>query len=110
MKVSELTGAMLDLLVAKAEGLTARLCNDKSYVIVDKAPYCPSTNPDTGHRIIEREHISIRWDDETVYGEPQNRWLADIDTLRWSMEGPTSLIAAMRAFVAARFGADVQLD
>jgi len=113
MRVSELTGAALDMRVAMAEGLTARLCNDKSYVIVDKAPYAPSTNPDTGYRIIEREHIA------TAYYPLADNWHADhpanvhdlYSNIGASQQvlyfGETVLIAAMRAFVASKFGEHV---
>jgi hypothetical protein len=54
--------------------------------------------------IIERDKISVRWDDETLYGKPQNRWLAEAEGLGYAVEGTGAATAAMRAHVHRRYG------
>jgi hypothetical protein len=123
MKISELTGAELDYWVAKAEGVEPHWQHEgkpQAWVGVyflrgepirsehpasEMEAYCPSSNWAHGGPIIEREGIAIFRD---IYG-----WKASTDfDLRdlgeGMMTGPTPLIAAMRAYVASKFGEDVQ--
>lgn len=109
MKVAVLEGALLDYWVARACG------NDKAGVSApfggDPAcywnagawtpgPYCPSTDWSHGGPIIDRERINVLFLDD-----------ADVWTAGYGVEmaglGPTPLIAAMRAFVASKFGEEV---
>jgi hypothetical protein len=124
MKTYDLTGAALDYWVAKAEGHLVRSCGDGTYWndtecgpigVTDlqfpgETYFSPSTLWEQGGPIIQREHIAIRWDDETLYGQPQNQWLAEHRNMRGAMAGPQPLIAAMRAYVASKFGEDVPDD
>lgn len=100
MKVSELTGAMLDEWVARAEGYSETI--DGGWPSYDEwamaNDWAPSTNWQDAGPIIERERIDINTD---VYG-----WTAYID-IKDRMFGDTALEAAMRAFVASRFGPEV---
>lgn len=117
MRVSELTGALLDYWVARAEG--ERL-----------APSHRSPNPDTGRYwlqqgafgsvkecprytdwayggpIIEREFIELTHDrghrEDGTFGRV---WQANCVGGWW--DGDTPLIAAMRAYVASKFGDEV---
>lgn len=109
MKTSELIDAPLDYWAAKSEGyMRPRI--DVGVCVVDMpdgGQFDPSTNWAVGGPIIERERISTRSDDETLYGQPQNQWLAEHPDLGYAVEGPTHLIAAMRAYVASKFGDEV---
>lgn len=112
VRVADLTGAQLDYWVAKAEdeysawidparGCVLALDDDHT------VRFCPSTDWEQGGRIIERERISLL--------NEGSDWEAVLD---WSTMfgeracvigqiGPTSLIAAMRAFVFSKFGKEV---
>ena len=107
MKTSDLTGSMLDYWVAKAEG--------HEPTVDSQMKFTPSTSWAQGGPIIERERIAVMGDDETgwaaawqtssdeVEGLPEFRRVAGEC---WQF-GPAALIAAMRAFVAQKFGEDV---
>ena len=91
MKTRELTGAALDWAVEQI---------DKPVWWHGKT-YQPSTNWAQGGPIIERERIEIVFNGEG--------WDA-YDPLRHiPEEGSTPLIAAMRCYVAATLGADVEV-
>ena len=104
-KTAELEGALLDAAVAKAEGA------DWSWT----SPY--STSWEQGGPIIEREGITVMCNTSSL-GRPYWLWEAHVQaefdggTLEHSIaeaEGPTPLIAAMRAYIASRFGDEVEL-
>lgn len=114
MKTSELTGATLDYWVAKAEGDEPVIHSD------EKGPWCQRRKvfPHGGHSdawfhpssswldagpIIEREGI----DTATVWDGGKRQWRAIADFTVGVFEGPTPLIAAMRAYVASKFGDEV---
>lgn len=104
MKTAELEGAALDYYVAKAEGLDIEAVRNGS-VIVGRTPnryvYSPSVNWEYAGPIIERERICIGYSE--VHG-----WGADFqDDVPYRWHGKTPLIAAMRAFVASKFGDEV---
>jgi hypothetical protein len=108
MNTNELTGAKLDYWVAKAEGLSPQLHIEGKYPngrtvfhdYVDAgtgAIYAPSSKWGQGGPIIEREKITIN-----------PKWFAgNWDETVW-MPGDTILQAAMRCFVASKFGKEVQ--
>lgn len=110
-----LTGAKLDYWVARAEGLPCVLEQwmtnppkpaacwllPEGAKLPDYAagPYSPSTNWAQGGPIIERERI--RLDPDSEDGQ-EGEWYAD--THRDCGRSDAPLIAAMRAYVASKFG------
>lgn len=120
MKVAELEGAKLDYWVAKAEGFDARI------EIINQFPYCvyggwkrffPSSDWLDGGPIIEREHMYLdpafdaKTDKFSHYkaGCYSAAGTKDHFAGEWAWEiGETPLIAAMRAFVASKFGHEVE--
>ena len=117
MKVSELEGVLLDCWVAKATGRTdVALDTEVGPVIANDSIedpsgewFEPSTNWSQGGPIIKREEITIHhcdsWNGKWCAGIVI--WLPDHDD--WH-HGPTPLIAAMRAYVASKFGDEVADD
>lgn len=113
-KVSELEGALLDAAVAKAEGAVWKIFYDRcaveelGYAIGGGTgcwlPYEPSIEWMQGGPIIARERISL----EPAFGASEWAADADEDGCR-TVYGPTALIAAMRAYVASKFGDEVEL-
>ena len=91
MKTDELTGAALDWAVAKCEGveIIMRQENWDWY----------SSSWEQGGPIIEREKIATAWH--------ITRWVAWRGVIEHP--GPTPLIAAMRCYVAAKLGDDIEL-
>ncbi|MBT9493882.1 MAG: DUF2591 domain-containing protein [Paucibacter sp.] len=119
-KVSELEGALLDAAVAKAEGMqyetatarTAYACDVGAPIVgfTQDGPitFNPSKRWAEGGPIIERERIDVLssypgWE---AFGRchPSAR-LKDAA----GVYGPAPLIAAMRAYVASKFGDEVEL-
>jgi hypothetical protein len=116
-KTSELTGALLDYWVAKANGYP--LCGDAmqiDYILIgtgegDLQRFSPSTDWSKGGKIIERERIHIAYMPSDVQPEVP-RWYANLHSRlnangSRSQVGPTALIAAMRCYVAIKFGDEV---
>ncbi|WP_124076235.1 phage protein NinX family protein [Burkholderia gladioli] len=115
MKVRELSGLALDLwacraLLAEFEGqkLTPEVIEQVKNRI-GSYPFRPSTDWAAAGPIIQRERIAVYWDvDEWVA-----LWRAEAGpagTLHANgptMVGPSALVAAMRCFVAAKFGDEV---
>ena len=106
-KVSELEGELLDAAVAKAEQLEPIPGEPSGYFYwgVESGWFAPSTYWAIGGPIIERERIRIDWRRNPEMGG--NDCIAACDHLR--QYGPTPLIAAMRAFVASKFGEEVDI-
>lgn len=135
-KTAELTGSLLDAAVAQAQGWRFRIersicevqvsvpsfseppssLGERGGEFVVWKPYSPSTRWSQAGPIIERERICVMptepWDD----GEP---WVASTDSFAAFYEygpdsgqyrGSSTLIAAMRAFVASKLGSEVELD
>lgn len=115
MKTSELIGHVLDWAVAKAQGWTD-YPNDsieqggKWHCDPEKTPFgrvmwkdhfTPSTDWSQGGPIIERECIALK----ALAAEPVY-WRAG--TFGTSI-GPTPLIAAMRCYVASKFGDEIDI-
>lgn len=110
MKTSELTGALLDCWVAKALDPAEKvyLYNDGYGIRWHRKPNAYSTDWELGGPIIERERLHITWDGFICgamkdHSEPSQM-------LATAHEGRTPLIAAMRAFVASKFGDTVEPD
>lgn len=134
-KVSDLSGPLLDLAVAMADGKHAiphewgnAGINDLGRCSIAKTSWdCaryfePSKNWGHGGPIIERERIECQTVPEIggVAPPPQRTWSAwgkmrnGVVSGHWVSksivcEGPTILVAAMRAFVASKFGDTVEL-
>ena len=119
MKVAELEGALLDYWVAKAEGFD----NAFEAFKMNHTPY--SSNWAYGGLIIER--AAIVWRDRTstshvgahkglssVDGQPWEAWFCDDGpeggniVHQYVQTGKTMLEACMRAYVASKFGEEVE--
>lgn len=121
MKVSELEGAVLDLFVGMADerhvkifpqlGCVEYHITGKKSIGKIKNIYSPSTDWSQGGPIIERERIklepveSFSQADSEEY--PDGAWYAEISNKYTGGEGETSLIAAMRCYVASKYGDEV---
>lgn len=131
MKTAELTGTSLDYWVARADGYVARSVpvRDGEQLIVETIEgnfvgyigsgylprYAPSIDWAQGGPIVERERIAIVCNRPYSHTNESAYWDAYYDG-RYSgpdgqvnckgdiSEGPTPLIAAMRAFVASKYG------
>lgn len=109
MRVADLEGVWLDYWVAKAEGYPLSCdWNQGEHILIgtgagDLGHFSPSTNWVDGGEIIEREGIDIAR--EGITGD--RHWRAMVDHTVGVFEGETALIAAMRCYVASKFGADV---
>jgi hypothetical protein len=113
-KVSELDGPLLDAAVALANGWTiegGHICIRGRPIFATRV-YTPTKTWDMGGPIIEREHITVAWED----GEWLAIWPVDESTIAGAVlacvntqAGPTALIAAMRAYVASKLGDEVEL-
>jgi hypothetical protein len=92
MKTSELTGDALNWAVNHAERLTG---------VLSPVNYCGKW--EHGGPIIERERLCIT-------ATPSAHWYARTEDYppRYS-EGPTPLVAAMRAYVASKIGDEVDV-
>ena len=97
-KTSELLGALLDDAVLQA------LIASGEEVTTQGMPWPYSTNWRHGGPIIDREDIQLGGYGTSRQAEIRN------DSKPWvSMWGETSLIAAMRAYVASKLGDEVEL-
>ncbi|RQV20651.1 DUF2591 domain-containing protein [Burkholderia cenocepacia] len=131
MRVSDLTGAQLDYWVARADGCVAGAAKEggraldgtcepvvfttsngtlrvaKKGSVID---WAPSTDWAQAGPIIEREGIILRPFSDGAWGAAYE---FDMDArggvfyMSGSQEGATPLIAAMRAYVASKFGDEV---
>lgn len=123
-KVSELAGALLDAAVAKCEGYGEPVLFEADHFGEGEAAalwfphpsmppfpvsdWRPSSAWVQGGPIIERERLPLtwggaEWESSTVEPTPLCP-----DWRRFS-QGPTPLIAAMRTYVASKFGEEVDL-
>lgn len=125
-KVSELTGALLDAAVADIEMSGWRELSSIPMEITthdngqSATPFTPSTDWSQGGPIIERERISllvckdgkkILWN---AYHLGEDEWIPDVDGVESygvprDEAAETPLIAAMRAYVASKFGEEIDL-
>lgn len=133
-KTTELDGALLDAAVAMAEGIKGAkvepykhsegdgkfVCmipamrgdaSDPSGHIPYMNGYCPSRQWSLGGPIIEREKIALCHG--TAFDTNFVEWHAiypSADGGKFTMRGPTLLIAAMRAYVASKLGDTVEME
>lgn len=136
-KVSELDGALLDAAVAKAEGLEVHPGRDRFVVAqsIDKVwadEIAPSRDWSHAGPIIEREKISINFKHRrSSFDKESGDWVAHMFVIGSNMLIPGAylsdpatgeaegvhlhfsadmpLTAAMRAYVASKFGEEVEL-
>jgi hypothetical protein len=98
MKTSELTGAELDLAVAKCE-----YGSDVAYIYAHTSTRnAYSTDWSQAGPIIEREKITV--------GQYGDDWYALSSASIDIYYGPTPIIAAMRCYVASRLGDEVEVQ
>ena len=102
VKTSELIGLALNWAVVKAGGGRGDVAIFLSGY-VDFGMYHYSTEWRYGGPIIAQELISLH----APWGDPALAWSASLDKFR--QQGATPLIAAMRCFVAAKLGAEVDI-
>ncbi|MGQ3051087.1 MAG: phage protein NinX family protein [Roseateles sp.] len=129
-KVSELTGTLLDAAVAHSNGWPYRL-RDGSCEVVASVPlysdpppsfgesggemdvfvsFCPSTRWSQGGPLIERERITLHVAAGRTIAYVGAEFMSDeVTSYVASGDGETPLIAAMRAFVTAKLGEEVEL-
>lgn len=112
MKTADLTGALLDYWVAKANG------PEWGAAIIDGVcrltlggVFAPSTDWAQGGPIIEREHIQLKGD-KNQWRFPSWLWTAWPDVAGTGQKAngrshESLLVAAMRAFVASKYGDEV---
>ena len=129
MKTADLEGPLLDYWVAKAQGLKLVKCENGYWLVYAPEPmilgidrsaalnpavrYSPSTSWAQAGPIIEAEKIDLIHYGEDGYKGGLWEAVRRIHTHYIDQRpgdatgGPTPLIAAMRAFVAAKFGDEI---
>jgi hypothetical protein len=116
VKVSELSGAVLDYWVALAESWPnlhwsdGSLMTENEWLLNHNVAYGPSQSWACGGPIIERE--GIEWERQSSDDGMEIGWTASIQQTAknpmppWAW-GETQLVAAMRAYVSSKFGEEV---
>lgn len=101
MRTSELTGALLNYWTAMAEGwqLDGSLWRLDGTAKQMKHLWTPTSSWAQGGPIVEREQMYLEFDADGF-------WIASTPTTA-HIRGSTALEAAMRAFVASKFGETV---
>lgn len=120
MKTAELNGAQLDYWVARAlDDRQARIVGAEEHErcetrFGDQWPwnrFMPSSAWMDAGPIIEREHITLDWNvfNKADPNYDPTPWMGLIDggTIFY---GATPLVAAMRAYVASKFGEEVPIE
>lgn len=115
-KTEELEGELLNAAVAKAEGLPVHPGPDRFMVAAPISQrwaheFDWTESWEDGGPIIERERISVLFDELAASND--DAWIGvrpqvdENDPI--GIRGLTPLIAAMRAYIASRFGDEVEL-
>jgi hypothetical protein len=128
MKVSELTGSLLDYWVARANGDALPRINNSGVcgVVVEcedgqagtkRVDFCPSSDWSHGGPIIDRVRIAT-WHADNGWraihpkampsGYSGDSHYIDITEGDGEFSGGSLLVAAMRSYVASKFGDEVQ--
>ena len=121
-KTIELTGALLDAAVSKADGQKTRRAHDGSVEVSilpdwDGSPDWDSPIPFSsgwryGGPIIEREKITVfhdAWWEAGMKAEVSCSYGAASLDMNFKARGDTALVAAMRCYVFAKIGDEVDL-
>lgn len=114
-KTKDLTGAALDWSVAKAAGVSVVIMRGNQYphsVRVADAihkNYAPSADPVQGHPIIERELIELGYSGDHWYANKYDRDDPTGEAYQCGGDGETTLIAAMRCYVASKLGDELEI-
>lgn len=104
LKTADLTGPALDWEVAKCEGMEMRAW--RTYKRLNRVNF--STDWAHGGPIIERERIGLDFYEDGSH-ENGGAWGAATHEGTVHALGPTPLVAAMRCYVAAKLGDEVQI-
>ena len=124
MKISELEGSELDYWVAKAEGLEPKIllhgdlkvCHivgEQDEEVTRWDWYCPSSHWNKGGPIMDKEKIGTEHCPQVDPDHPWIGWIGSSDDFPADQKfypSDTSLIAAMRARVASKYGETVPDD
>ncbi len=102
-KVKDLEGRLLDSAVAMCEGIEDIACLSADFVANGWTPYEPSSAWEHGGPIIARERIHLHAPVERVTA----LWAARLPGGYGEAISP--LVAAMRAYVASKFGKEVDI-
>lgn len=106
MKTSDLTGALLDYWVAMAADKSVCIFEGGCYLENGLDSYSPSTNWVDGGPIVEEN--SIQLSNHAQGGQRAlSEWSAKMIGSSRIIFGATPLIAAMRCFVARKYGDEV---
>lgn len=113
IKTSDLTGTALDWAVGYIMGEKLHILDRQ---IVWPEDYSPSTDWAQGGPLIEREKLTLTYDDDWKYDptDPEDngeRWMATNGDVYDSpcQYGATPLIAAMRCYVSFKLGDEVEI-
>lgn len=107
--VAELEGAQLDWAVGFADGRRVITWEGKQIPEPIDCAYPFSSDWSSGGPIIERERIDIEWWENVTDGVIVWDAVISLTTHQLRLDGPTPLIAAMRAFVASKLGDEVEV-
>jgi hypothetical protein len=118
MNVTELDGALLDYWVARIEGGNPTL-EDRGFgsanmtciaqiMNFERVPYRPSLDWLVGGPIIERELKALQEGGGDGIWRAPEAYKCQFTKNGYVGEGPTILIAAMRAYVASKYGAELK--
>ena len=103
IKTSELTGSAIAWAVAKVLQLKID-DTEKNVLFYEGEPFLPDTYWNQGGPIIEQNKIDVMWG-----GDRWSAYTMTPDGQQLITEGDTPLIAAMRGFVAANLGDEIDL-
>lgn len=119
IKSSELIGPPLEWAVAKCEGHHDYRFDGKHGRISTGRHFDPTTDWSQGGPIIEREHIRwnevggqfYAWTPDHEWYDPLHEPMLDDLGVSWRavQYGPTLLVAAMRCYVTAKLGDEVNI-
>lgn len=113
IKTAELLGPPLDWAVAKAEGLLDHITFNHEMthpLVLSKVQvYGPSIFPAQGWPIIDREKVNLTNGTPAGSMFKWHAWYAGPGKPSYQQSGSTSLIAAMRCFVASKLGDEVDV-